>query len=129
MPAKGDRPAGLCLDGEAGETSPSRAWPGEEVFEVGTGYGYQTALPAFLAARVVSIGIWPDLAAQVRRNLTAQGTGNVVVLTGDGTEGAPDFFTAGRSGPRLAGTTAAGRLGHGLAGNRATLDGGALSLP
>jgi len=63
----------------------------EEVFEVGTGYGYQTALLARLAARVVSIDIWPDLAAQARRNLAAQGAGNVVVLTGDGTEGAPDF--------------------------------------
>src|SRR5487761_1439437 len=35
----------------------------EEVLEVGTGYGYQTALLARLAARVVSIDIWPDLAA------------------------------------------------------------------
>jgi len=63
----------------------------EEVFEVGTGYGYQTALLARLAARVVSIDIWPDLAAQARRNLAAQGLGNVVILTGDGTEGAQDF--------------------------------------
>ncbi len=63
----------------------------EEVFEVGTGYGYQTALLAWLAARVVSIDIWPDLAAQAHRYLAAQGVGNVVVLTGDGTDGAPDF--------------------------------------
>ena len=63
----------------------------EEVFEVGTGYGYQTALLARLAARVISVDIWPDLAAQARRNLAAQGIGNVVVLTGDGTEGAPDL--------------------------------------
>jgi protein-L-isoaspartate(D-aspartate) O-methyltransferase len=63
----------------------------EEVLEVGTGYGYQTALLACLAARVISIDIWPDLAAQARRNLAARGIGNVVVLTGDGTEGAPDF--------------------------------------
>jgi len=63
----------------------------EEVFEVGTGYGYQTALLARLAARVVSMDIWPDLAEQARRNLAAQGIGNVVVLTGDGTEGAPDL--------------------------------------
>jgi len=54
----------------------------EEVFEVGTGYGYQTALLARLAARLVSIDIWPDPAAQTRRNLTAQGIGNVEVLTG-----------------------------------------------
>ena len=63
----------------------------EEVFEVGTGYGYQTALLARLAARVISIDIWPDLAAQARRNLTGQHIGNVVVLTGDGTEGAREF--------------------------------------
>ncbi len=62
----------------------------QQVLEVGTGYGYQTALLARLAARVVSVEIWPDLAAQARRNLAAQGTGDVVVLVGDGTEGAPD---------------------------------------
>jgi len=63
----------------------------EQVFEVGAGYGYQTALLARLAGRVISIDIWPDLAEQARRNLAAQGIGNVVVLTGDGTEGAPEF--------------------------------------
>jgi protein-L-isoaspartate(D-aspartate) O-methyltransferase len=61
----------------------------QRVLEVGTGYGYQTALLARLAARVVSIEIWPDLAEQARRNLLAQGIGNVVVLAGDGSEGAP----------------------------------------
>ena len=44
----------------------------EEVFEVGTGYGYQTALLARLAARVVSIDMWPDLAEQARRNLAGK---------------------------------------------------------
>ena len=63
----------------------------EEVFEIGTGYGYQTALLARLAAHVVSIDIWPDLAGQARRNLAGQGIGNVVILAGDGTDGAPDF--------------------------------------
>ncbi len=63
----------------------------EQVLEVGTGYGYQTALLARLAARVVSVEIWPDLAARARRNLAAQGIGNAVVLAGDGTEGAPDY--------------------------------------
>lgn len=62
----------------------------EQVLEVGTGYGYQSALLARLAAHVVSIEIWPDLAAQARRNLAAQNIGNVVVLVGDGTEGAPE---------------------------------------
>ena len=41
----------------------------EKVLEVGTGYGYQTALLARLAAQVVSIDIWPDMVARARRNL------------------------------------------------------------
>ena len=62
----------------------------ERVLEIGAGYGYQTALLARLAAQVVSIEIWPDLAARARRNLAAAGIGTVIVLVGDGTEGAPD---------------------------------------
>ncbi|WP_046468154.1 protein-L-isoaspartate(D-aspartate) O-methyltransferase [Allosalinactinospora lopnorensis] len=61
----------------------------ERVLEVGTGYGYQTALLARLAAWVTSVERWPELAAQARRNLAAEGVGNVTVLDGDGTEGAP----------------------------------------
>ena len=61
----------------------------QRVLEVGTGYGYQTALLARLAARVVSMEMWPDLAERARRNLAAQGIGNAVVLAADGTEGAP----------------------------------------
>ena len=57
----------------------------EEVLEVGTGHGYQTALLTRLAGRVVSTGIWSDLAGQARRNLAAQDIGNVVFLAGDGT--------------------------------------------
>lgn len=62
---------------------------GERVLEVGTGYGYQTALLARLAARVVSIERWADMAAVARRNLAGQGIGNVLVLAGDGSQGAP----------------------------------------
>lgn len=61
----------------------------QQVLEVGTGYGYQTALLARLAAHVVSIEIWPDIAAQARRRLRAQGIGNALVVTGDGTQGYP----------------------------------------
>ncbi len=61
----------------------------EQVLEVGTGYGYQAALLARLAAQVVSIEIWPDVAAQAQRNLTAQAITNVLVVPGDGTEGYP----------------------------------------
>jgi protein-L-isoaspartate(D-aspartate) O-methyltransferase len=61
----------------------------ERVLEIGTGYGYQAALLAQLTTQVVSIEIWPDLAAQARRNLAAQGITNVLVAAGDGTEGYP----------------------------------------
>jgi protein-L-isoaspartate(D-aspartate) O-methyltransferase len=62
---------------------------GEDVLEVGSGYGYQTALLAMLASFVTSIERWPDLAEQARRNLAAQNITNVHVVDGDGTEGLP----------------------------------------
>jgi protein-L-isoaspartate(D-aspartate) O-methyltransferase len=62
---------------------------GEHVLEVGTGYGYQTALLGRLASFVTSIERWADLADQARRNLAAQGITNVHVVDGDGTEGVP----------------------------------------
>lgn len=61
----------------------------EKVLEVGTGHGYQTALLARLAARVISIEVWPGLAARARCNLAGQGITNVEVISGDGTQGAP----------------------------------------
>ena len=61
----------------------------EHVLEVGTGYGYQTALLAQLASFVTSIERWPDLAEQARRNLAGQNITNVRVIDGDGTEGLP----------------------------------------
>jgi protein-L-isoaspartate(D-aspartate) O-methyltransferase len=64
---------------------------GERVLEVGTGYGYQAALLARLARQVVSIEIWPDIAAQARNNLQGLGIGNVLVIAGDGTEGYPEL--------------------------------------
>jgi len=60
------------------------------VLEVGTGYGFQTALIARLAAHVTSIGRWPDLAAQARAHLAGHGIGNVDVVTGDGSLGVPE---------------------------------------
>jgi protein-L-isoaspartate(D-aspartate) O-methyltransferase len=63
----------------------------ERVLEVGTGYGYQTALLARLAAQVISIDMWPDMVAQARDNLAAQGIGNAVVIEGDGSQGAPGY--------------------------------------
>ncbi len=62
----------------------------DQVLEIGTGLGYQTALLARLAASVVSIERWPDLADQARRNLARHGIRNVQVLAGDGSRGLPD---------------------------------------
>ncbi len=62
---------------------------GEHVLEIGTGYCYQTALLAQLAADVISVEIYPDIATAARRNLVRQGIANVQVITGDGTEGYP----------------------------------------
>jgi protein-L-isoaspartate(D-aspartate) O-methyltransferase len=62
---------------------------GEHVLEVGTGYGYQSALLGRLASFVTSIERWADLADQARRNLAAQGIDNVLVVEGDGTQGVP----------------------------------------
>lgn len=61
----------------------------EHVLEVGTGYGYQTALLAQLASFVTSIERWPDLAEMARQHLTAQNITNVNIVDGDGTEGVP----------------------------------------
>jgi protein-L-isoaspartate(D-aspartate) O-methyltransferase len=62
----------------------------ETVLEVGTGSGYQAAILARLAARVVSIERVPRLAASARRTLDRLGVSNVVVYLGDGTRGRPD---------------------------------------
>jgi protein-L-isoaspartate(D-aspartate) O-methyltransferase len=60
----------------------------EKVLEVGTGYGWQTALLARLAGMVWSIERWSDLVATARANLEA--TENVGVVLGDGSKGLPD---------------------------------------
>jgi protein-L-isoaspartate(D-aspartate) O-methyltransferase len=62
----------------------------ERVLEVGTGLGFQTAILARLARRVVSVERFADLATQARANLTAAGVGGVTVVVGDGTLGVPE---------------------------------------
>jgi protein-L-isoaspartate(D-aspartate) O-methyltransferase len=61
----------------------------ERVLEVGTGYGYQTAILARLCPEVFSIERFPELAEQARANLATEGAENVSVLVGDGTLGLP----------------------------------------
>jgi protein-L-isoaspartate(D-aspartate) O-methyltransferase len=59
----------------------------EHVLEVGTGYGFQTALLAHLSDFVWSVERWSDISGTARANLTRHGLTNVEALVGDGTEG------------------------------------------
>lgn len=63
---------------------------GERVLEVGTGYGFQTALLARLAAEVWSIERHADIAATARAHLERAGIGNARVVVGDGSGGLPE---------------------------------------
>lgn len=62
----------------------------ERVLEVGTGFGFQTALLAKLARAVWSVERHPDLAAVARSNLDRIGITNARVVVADGTEGLAD---------------------------------------
>ena len=64
--------------------------PEDKVLEVGTGYGFQTALLASLVAQVVSIERHAELAGAARANLERTGFANVQVVVGDGWKGVPD---------------------------------------
>lgn len=61
----------------------------ERVLEIGTGYGWQTALLARLAERVFSVERFADFARAARGNLERAGVENVIVAVGDGTQGLP----------------------------------------
>lgn len=61
----------------------------EKVLEIGTGYGFQTALLAHLASSVWSIERWADIAETASVNLARHGAANVEVVVGDGTMGLP----------------------------------------
>lgn len=62
----------------------------ETVLEVGTGFGWQTAVLGRLAARVWSVERFTDLAEVARANLAAVGATNVDVVIGDGSRGLPE---------------------------------------
>nr|HPJ72709.1 protein-L-isoaspartate O-methyltransferase [bacterium] len=61
--------------------------PGERVFEVGTGSGYQAAVLAELGAEVFTLEVVPELDAHARRALDRAGYGRVRVRTGNGCRG------------------------------------------
>lgn len=62
----------------------------ERVLEIGTGSGYQTAILSRLAAYVVSIERYEQLAFQAARCLTQLDIDNVAVYVGDGSLGWPE---------------------------------------
>ena len=61
----------------------------ERVLEVGTGYGFQTALLARLAGQVVSVERFADLAAAARDSLDSQDVTGVEIQVADGSGGLP----------------------------------------
>ncbi|MDP8950410.1 MAG: protein-L-isoaspartate(D-aspartate) O-methyltransferase [Actinomycetota bacterium] len=62
----------------------------EHVLEVGTGYGFQTALLAHLCSSVWSVERFSDVAETAKKNLARHGVANVEVVAGDGTKGLPE---------------------------------------
>lgn len=62
----------------------------DRVLEVGTGSGYQAAILAELADKVLTIEILEPLARQAERTLTELGYHNVRVRVGDGYQGWPE---------------------------------------
>jgi protein-L-isoaspartate(D-aspartate) O-methyltransferase len=63
--------------------------PGDKALEVGTGFGFQTALLAHLVDEVISIETHPTLVEAARRNLERAGVKNATVVQGDGWLGYP----------------------------------------
>jgi protein-L-isoaspartate(D-aspartate) O-methyltransferase len=61
----------------------------ERVLEVGSGYGWQTALLATLAHEVFSVERWADLAEKAIANLRSARIEGWEVETGDGSDGLP----------------------------------------
>lgn len=100
--AYADRPIGI-LEGQT-TSQPSliarmieaaRIDPEDRVLEVGTGFGFQTALLARLAAEVVSIDRFASLIEVAEANLSRAGIKNVRSLVGDGWEGVPEHAPYG----------------------------------
>jgi protein-L-isoaspartate(D-aspartate) O-methyltransferase len=62
----------------------------DRVLEIGTGFGWQTALLARIAREVWSMERWEDLARTARENLERRGIENATVVVGDGSAGLPE---------------------------------------
>lgn len=78
----------------------------DRVLEIGAGSGYQTAVLAELASRVVAVERHQDLAAGARAILERLGYRNVEIVIGDGTLGWPalapyDVIIVSAAAPRI----------------------------
>jgi protein-L-isoaspartate(D-aspartate) O-methyltransferase len=62
----------------------------ERVLEVGTGFGWQTAILARLVATVWSVERFADIAETARESLARHEVDNAVVVVGDGSAGLPE---------------------------------------
>ena len=61
--------------------------PGQRVLEVGTGFGYQSALLAELGARLWSVEIVEEFAAEAGLRLSTLGYEGIAIRVGDGSRG------------------------------------------
>lgn len=93
-----DRPVGLPAEQTTSQPSliarmidALELRPDARVLEVGTGFGFQTALLARLAGEVVSIERHEELARRARRNLAAAGIESTRVIVGDGWKGVAEL--------------------------------------
>ena len=64
--------------------------PGDRILEIGTGFGFQTALLARLGGDIISVERHPSLARAANDNLARAGITSVRVVVGDGWLGWPD---------------------------------------
>jgi protein-L-isoaspartate(D-aspartate) O-methyltransferase len=64
--------------------------PGDRVYELGTGSGYQSAVLAAMGVEVYSVEIVPELATKAERLLGELGYRTAHVRAGDGYQGWPD---------------------------------------
>ena len=82
--------------GRIGAGSPSLK-KSDKVLEIGGGSGYQAALLGALSSSVYSVEIIPELAEASRLVLERLGCTNVTVITGDGSQGLPEYGPMTRS--------------------------------
>jgi len=74
----------------AAMTGLARPGPESRILEIGTGCGYQTAVLAELGARVATVELIPELAAEAERRLRALGYRSIDFHVGDGWKGWPE---------------------------------------